>query len=318
MIMRSLTLDRIETESRMLSRVIVSLVVMLAISTLAAFTFFQVDRELQRSKTANSDNRTWVLAQIEVDLQNLEIALLKAGREPGPENIEALRLAYDIVYSRVLLVQRAPTMDELSLRQTEAWNALVGDNGLIQQFVPLIDGSDQTLIAALPAMAVQTSEIRLSVREVIVRAFAESLKFGDVARQGLRDTLYVFIAALSVSTVGLAMFLTTIYRQARAQQRYAKMLELAVHNLQATIETARDAVLIINADDAVIGANKAGEAMLGRTPSAQAPIALKDILVALVDDLPLASRNKHRDNHHGNRARLQDCLPARHDPTAGS
>ena len=280
MTMKSLALDRLETVPHTQSRVVLSLFVMLVVLGLSIFTFIQLDRELELSKRVQSDNRTWVLAQIQVDLQNMHISLMKAAALSDTAALADVRRAFDVLYSRVDLVNRTPSLDELSLRATPAWRALAGEGGLVQSFVPLIDGSDAALRAALPGMMAATSENTLPVREMVVTALGELMKLGDATRQALQRTLYSFLVAIVVTMIGLTLLFATIYRQARAQQRYARILELAVQNLRATIESAPDAVLIVNANDMVIGANTAGQVMLGCAITPSDPISLSDILVA--------------------------------------
>lgn len=264
--------------TRSSSRVVVSMVIVLIVTAISIFTFVQVDRELTRSRTAESDNRTWVIAQIEVDVQRLHIALLSAQRDPDAGALKSLRLAFDILYSRVDLVNNAPTMVDLSIRRTETWTNLAGPGGLIEAFVPLIDSDDAVLRAALPTMLDRMGSLALPVREIVVDAISETMVLGDEARNQLQGTLFAFLGTLVVTMIALTLLLTTIYRQAKAQQRHAKMLELAVHNLRATIESSPDAVFIINDSDKVIGTNKAGEAMLGREVGPGESVPLSTIL----------------------------------------
>ena len=264
--------------SRSSSRVAVSMVIVLIVTVISIVAFVQVDRELTRSRAAESDNRTWVIAQIEVDVQRLHIALLAAQRDANADALNSLRLAFDILYSRVDLVSKAPTLEDLSIRQTASWTDLAGPGGLIEAFVPLIDSDDDALRAALPMMLDRMTSLALPLREIVVDAISETMVLGDQARNQLQDTLFAFLATLVVTMIALTLLLTTIYRQAQSQHRHAKMLELAVHNLRATIESSPDAVFIINDSDKVIGTNKAGEAMLGRAVGPGESVPLSTIL----------------------------------------
>ncbi|MDR7123206.1 ATP-binding protein [Pseudotabrizicola sp. 4114] len=298
--MKSLAIDRLETVPYSQTRVVLSLIVMLVVLAMSVFTGLQIERELEHSKRVQSDNRTWVLAQIQVDLQNMQISILKAAARNDAAALAEIRKAYDVLYSRVDLVNGTPLLEELSLRGTPAWRALAGKEGLVQRFLPVIDGADQALLAALPDMMQSTAEIILPVREMIVAALGESMQLGDRTRLALHRTLYSFLVVIVVTMVGLTLLFATIYRQARAQQRYARILELAVHNLRATIESAPDAVLIVNANDRVIGANTAGEVMLGCAISPKDPVALSDVLVAAEDGSSGTGRSNRMQCHGRN------------------
>ena len=69
--------------------------------------FRQIDIQLERSYTAETDSTTWVVSQTEVELQRYALAITDAIRANGDaQSLEALRLQYDLLYSRVQLVNR--------------------------------------------------------------------------------------------------------------------------------------------------------------------------------------------------------------------
>ena len=269
---------RIETNGT--ARVLGSLVIMLAVTIIAVFAFLQIERQLGRSKTIESDNRTWALSQIEVDQLRLEVALLDALRQSGPDQLARLRLAYDILFSRVQLIRGTPGMSDLSIRQSKGWEMLSGKTGLIAQMLPLIDGPDDRLIAALPGLIPLSMAADLPLREAVVDAVLHSMSLSDKVRAELRQTLGTLKVALIILLVALGLLLMTVFLQARAQRNHARMLELAVHNLRATIESSRDAVLIVDSDDRAVRMNKAGERMIGREITPDAPMRMAEILVS--------------------------------------
>ena len=81
-----------------------------------AYVFLEIDRELERSGSVNSDNVTWTIAQVEVDLLKLQRAAEAAVDDPSvTESLDQLRLAYDIFYSRMLVVKRSVNIKSLPL-----------------------------------------------------------------------------------------------------------------------------------------------------------------------------------------------------------
>lgn len=278
--MKFMLAERLEIKANGSARVFGSLVIMAVVTVIAVFAYLQIERQLSRSRSVESDNRTWVLSQIEVDALQLDRALLAAQLQPGPDALARVRLAYDILYSRVDLVRRAPTLEELSIRESEGWKRLAGEDGLVARLLPLIDGPDDQLIAALPEMIVLANETDLLVREAVVDSVARTMSLSDTVRAELRQTLITFMVALVILLIALALLLLTVYLQAQAQRKHARMLELAVHNLRATIESSRDAVLIVDSNDKAIGVNKAGERMIGREISPDFPMRLSELLVA--------------------------------------
>lgn len=285
--------DGLGTPSQGGVRLFGSVTIFVLVIVIVGFVFMRIDHHLQRSNTVESDNRTWVIAQIEVDLRHLQVAALQA-QLPGDKaaQLAEVRLAYDILYSRVDLAQKASLLAEVPLRDSEGWNKLWGEDGLIRRFEPYIDGGDQTLLVALPLMSKRIADAAPAIRAAIVDTFNLTLEQGDDARQELRNSLYGLMISLGVIVVALAMMLLTIYLQNRVQARHRKMLELALHNLRTTVESSLDAVLILDSTDRIIGANDAGIVMLGRPVNPSEPLVLTDVLQWTPDEQGHATNDR--------------------------
>lgn len=270
--------EGMKLQSHQRLRVYGSLLILAIVALVSLSVFLEIDRQLDRSATAESDNRTWVLAQLEVDLLRYERSLYAAQADQSKPRLDDVRLAFDILYSRVDLVGRAPTLDSLPLRQSKGWLELSGPGGLIETTVPVIDSADSELQAGIPELIARMPPVTRDVRQAVVESLAKSMDSGDEARHDLRNSLRAFTMALIIIMVVMALLLLAIYFQGRTQSRHAKMLELAVHNLRTMIDSSQDAVLMIDADQNVTGSNRAGEVMLGLTFSRRAPVRLADML----------------------------------------
>ncbi len=192
--------------------------------------------------------------------------------------LEEVRLAYDILYSRIDLAQKASLLTDLPLRDSEGWDRLWGEKGLVKSFEKYIDGGNETLLVALPEMSRRLTDALPPIRLALVDTFNLTLEQGDEARQELRSSLYGLMISLGVILVALALLLLTIYLQNRVQARHRTMLELALHNLRTTIESSLDAVLILDSSGRVIGANDAGIGMLGRSVNPSEPLDLGEVM----------------------------------------
>ena len=97
---------------RRIGLALVSLVTLAAV----ALVYLDIDRQLDQSRSTDSDNVTWTIAQVEVDLLKLQRAAEAALDDPSvTESLDQLRLAYDIFYSRMLVVKRSSNLKSLSL-----------------------------------------------------------------------------------------------------------------------------------------------------------------------------------------------------------
>jgi PAS domain S-box-containing protein len=249
------------------ARVIGVALIVAVVIGISTVVYSRIDHQLDRSREAESDNRTWVLAQLEVDLQRLQIGLLRAIQENGAApQLEDVRLAYDILFSRVDLMRGSKTLDDLPLRDSAGWADLAGDAGLVKRMESMMNASDPALKVALPRLAQQVRATAPGAREAIVASLEASMAEGDLAREDLRKALRGFSMALIAIVGALVLLVLTIYVQWRQQARQAGMLKLAVRNLRSVVEASHDGVLLITEAGWIVGFNQSARAMLGVMP----------------------------------------------------
>lgn len=274
---------------------------LVAAVTLAAviFVFFEIDRQLDRSRTTDSDNITWIIAQVEVDLLKLQRAATAALDDPlDAGQLESLRLAYDIFYSRMLVVKRSKELRSLPVEDTLARTVVTTDK-FFSDFTPLIDGEDDGLRAALSRMHANIGELADTVRLDVVQSLQDVMAASDAERNDLRRSLQFFAgAALALLGVMLAL-LVVIGVQSRAQQRRGEQTARAVHNLRATIESSLDAVVIADAQGRMIDCNRAAEGLFGMLRGKVRGMRFSDIVRGEGSGDPLSQlhlKMRDRDN----------------------
>ncbi|MEY4983141.1 MAG: hypothetical protein RIR62_1407 [Pseudomonadota bacterium] len=268
---------------------------LVAAVTLAAmaFIFWDIDRQLDHNNTSDSDNVTWVIAQVEVDLLKLDRAVTDAIMAGAtPEALDRLRLAYDIFYSRMLVIARSENITALPIDvnlRDSVWSA----GGFFERFTPLIDGPEPALAAALPAFAAELDGMTPKVREQVVASLQGVMGEADRDRADLRRSLQVFAAA-ALGLLGLMLGLSTvILMQNRAQMKRAAVTARAVHNLRATIESALDAVVIADAQGRIIDCNRSAEALFQLPRHRARGARFSDMVRADGLDDPLAQLHLH-------------------------
>lgn len=224
-----------------------------------AFVFLGIDRELDRSKSVNSDNVTWTMSQVEVDTLKLQRAVIQAAVAPDDaKRLDDLRLAFDIFYSRFNVLARSRELADLPIN-TQLRAALWAEGGFIDRVTPFIDSGDATLGAAVPRLADEMIKVAEDVRRTTTSSLQALMQRGDATRAELRRSLQIFAAA-SLGLLGLMGGLSVvIILQNRAQQRRSETTRRAVHNLRATIESSLDAVIIADNRGRVTDCNHAAE-----------------------------------------------------------
>lgn len=286
------------------ARNIVLLIVGIAIIGATFYIFTDIDRQLERASSVDSDNVTWSVAQVEVDTLKLQRAVIHAASHPeDPARLDNLRLLFDIFYSRFNIMARSDQMAALPINH-ELRGELWATDAFFDRVTPLIDGDDATLIAALPALETEMAFIADDVRNHVVSSLQDLIATGTVRRDELRSSLQGYAAA-GLGLVGvLAGFALVIVLQNRVQQRRSDTTDRAVHNLRATIENSLDAVIVSDSDGTITDCNRSAELLFGLPRDEARGRHLADLLSKDGFDDPLTAL--HQARRPGNAAALAD------------
>ena len=255
-----------EKQARRNHRLLIMVILVLAIATAVGgfYIFRQIENQMEQHAAAASDNRTWVIAQLEVDLTKFSLVMSEAMVSENPtDRVENVREQFDILYSRVSLLRNGESLNDTDMETLPAWQFLSADDGLLERSIPLIDGPDDALIRALPALIDDLAGIRSDIRTAVVDAVFSVMSRGDMIRKNLRDTLRMFAVATLWLISGMAALMVGLFLQSRSRTMHARALEYALQNMRTTINSALDAVLIVNADGQVVGSNRATMSMFG-------------------------------------------------------
>lgn len=250
---------------RATQRVRTLILAIVGLLTVAAtvYVFTDIDKQLERTLSVDSDNVTWSVSQVEVDTLKLQRAVRHAlDRPDDPKRLENLRLLFDIFYSRFNIMARSDQMADLPING-ELREELWAPGAFFERITPLMDGPDADLVAALPALDAELDSIADGVRQHVVSSLQDLITTGDARRHEMRRSLQVF-AAIALALMGvLAGFALVIVLQNRAQQRRSETTERAVHNLRATIENSLDAVVIADMGGTITDCNRSAEVLFG-------------------------------------------------------
>ena len=257
-----------ERQARRNHRLLILVILILAIATALGgiYIFRQIENQMEQHAAAASDNRTWVISQLEVDLTKFSLGVAEALVSDNPlEKVEDIREQFDILYSRVFLLRNGESLRNTGMETLPAWLQLSAPDGLMERLIPVIDGPDEGLVAALPAIRDDFVAIRSDIRTGVVDAVFSVMSRGDTIRKNLRDTLRMFAVATLWLISGMAALMVGLFLQSRSRTMHARALEYALQNMRTTINSALDAVLIVNADGHVVGSNRATISMFGYT-----------------------------------------------------
>ncbi|MFV0303003.1 MAG: PAS domain S-box protein [Paracoccus sp. (in: a-proteobacteria)] len=212
---------------------------------------------------ATIDNVSWNTSQLEVELLRAREAVIAAQRNPGGGLFE-VRTRFDIFFSRVASMSESDLF--MSLRNQPSSNALlVSTVAYLDRTVPLIDGPDDALHAALPELEAQLDALKAGVRRIALTG-TQLYAAEDTARRGkVSRTLLELAAALFLLILALIVALAILTKLFRRGQRYARAIHAARSRFEAVITSSLDAVVVIGLDGKIVDFNGAGESVFGYT-----------------------------------------------------
>ena len=236
------------------------LLILLGLFAAIAGLAVDVRARLSAIERADSDNGQWVMMQTEVEALRLQYAL--SGAVAGRGTIADVRRWYDVLYSRIDMLQRSPLYTGFIAKDEnkEKLNQMVA---FIQRWQPYIDGPDDQLLAALPQMEAENAAVQKITRELSLAALLEFSATTDETRSRVSETL-VRLAIVTLATIVLlglvAIVLMKVYRTARRQ---AEENQITGTRLQMIIATSPDAIVVTNRGGWVVEFNPAAETMFG-------------------------------------------------------
>lgn len=208
-----------------------------------AASFFRVTLgEVNRLQLATSDNARWTVPQVEVEYLSLMNALAQRDAR-GQADLKEIRLRYDILYSRVQTLRRSPVFDQLA-QQSSFTTALERVTHFLDSALPLIDGPDEDLRAALDPFSIAAEQVRPELRTLSVAGLAYFSLNSDMLREQVDGTLtrlaYVAVG-LFLGLAALAMFLFFVYRKTDAR---GLALAQANQRVNTILSTSLDGVIV--------------------------------------------------------------------------
>lgn len=222
---------------------------------------FDARQQLTELATAPGDNLQWTLSQLEVEYRALENATLDAS-EDDPDSLAELRRRFDIVYSRFATIRSAnsfapvredPGMDEAIARVAD----------FLEGEIPLIDGSDQALVADLDGLLERANAIFPDVRTITLVGVKVYSQINADKRERAADALFdlaMLILFLVLLLLGLVTLLARVLATTRRQ--YVE-IEQTRSRLGSIVGTSLDAIIAIDREGIVIEYNPAAERVFG-------------------------------------------------------
>lgn len=241
-------------------RGLLGLVTIFFIAAIALLSM-NIRSQLAELGTASSDNVQWVLSQTEVELLVLGNAIADAKKSDNPDLYE-IRRRFDIFYSRIYTIKESPIFAQL--RSLPAISANINHlSKFLDDTVPIIDGDDAALLAALPKLSTDVSVARFHVRDAALEGITFFSEVSDNRRISVAKTL-IYVALLTSALILILILLVyALNRSVHKSNENARQSRETRDRLETVISTSLDAVIVIDEDGKVLEYNGAAERIFG-------------------------------------------------------
>ncbi len=276
-------------------------------ATVAALLFLlaslgvELDRKFNELRTGGQDNAYWTASQLEVDVQRLQLAVMRAAAQHSPDAFTEIRTRFDILYSRREAISRGVIARMMEQRQGTVHpdiRQLVPIAQFLDHFVNVIDAEDAVLQDALGDMGAALETLSGDARRLVVDIMRIFAADADRERLALGDLQWrVTLTGYAIVAV-FAAIITILVLQRRRQnvtearlRRANRMFEAseadansARAQLQAAVEAMQDGFVLFDAEERLILANGQYRTLFsGISDRIRPGVAFEDLLDAIIE-----------------------------------
>ena len=237
------------------------MILVLAGLAVLVITGYAVSDRLDDARNAQSENTTWLVAQVEVEALKMMLALERAGAD-AETGLQPLRRSFDIYFSRVGVVDRymagSPILSPL--REMREWQEV---GRITDRLQAMLDVPDAVLVPSLPKVIAEAGALRQPLRAFTMNALSLLVKAGIEGREGL-VMLLTRIAEVGLALIALLTGIVWIMVQLSRHLRLRNLeVETARANLESTLGATFDGVIVLRPDGRITDANPAAQALFG-------------------------------------------------------
>ena len=227
---------------------------------LCAWMAVAVLRHIDELSAANSDNLQWSLSQAQVEFYRFRLSLQEGVSDP--EALSDVRQDFDIFYSRMSILERGRTFREMQDNPE-----FVGPRARVRDFlddtIPLIDGPDAQLQAALPGLIERAEQAGADVRAFSLSALTAFAAVSDYSRASVLQLLGWLAIVLVAIFMALSVLAVSHFRLFRLAERRADQIETASARMRTIVETSPHAIVVTDEVGTIREFNPAAERIFG-------------------------------------------------------
>lgn len=262
------------TQPRYVAPVLLALMATVFVMLAANALSFRTN--LDASRAAASDNRVWTTSQLEVDHNNLLLALDGARYGASEAEKNYLPVAFDIYYSRVDILYAALKFGNLPPSLRSYLEKAVSSRDALALLFDSLDIEDPTALAGFTAKVQSISPL---LRNIALESLAYFIADANLSREH-EVLLWTRFLAGSLVLVGLmaaAVCFALLLRRQLSDQ--IDLVQSAANNIRMVYDASMMAVVVSDLDGKVVLFNAAAEKVFGCNA---ADMFGRDIAVAMI------------------------------------
>jgi PAS domain S-box-containing protein len=264
--------------------VLIAVVSLLCIASIAILAS-DVRRAIKDQATATADNTQWTLSQLDVEYFQMKEAVAAAQTSNG--SLTNVRKRFDILFSRTTTLIEGQIFQNLQ-QDPDYSKGLANLRRFENAWVVPIDGDDTTLKKMLPWLQVEMEAMRSYVKMVPLAGIRVFALQAEKERQNISNTLIAMAALTTVMIVFLLALVAILLRYDTVNRTRAIQLSQTLTRTAAIVNTAFDAVVVVDSQGRCIEFNPAAERIFEFSRN-QAIGAVLDELI-----IPRGQRDAHR------------------------
>ncbi|WP_101068152.1 ATP-binding protein [Roseovarius salinarum] len=219
----------------------------------------QVFSRLDTYGSTDTDNIQWTMAQLEVEQARLINAIDRLDT-PDAEAIDAVRVRFDIFYSRLDTLRNGRTYRQV-LAGTPADAQLKDIWQTLPRIAAIVDADASTVIANRDALRTAVAELTDEIRQLSSAGIGLYAARTDAERAGLTSALVRLTAISGLMLVAFLALLALLWQLYKVYRRRAFENRVTLNRLATILDTSQDAILVVDAAGRIRDVNGAARAL---------------------------------------------------------
>ena len=253
-----------------------------------------VASDMSLLQSARSDNIQWTMSQSEVEFLEFDAALTNA-LIGSQDALSQLRNKFDVFYSRIDTLTNAKIYKQMR-GVLENDRVLTSVRTFLESTAPTIDAADNVLRAALPQISADAKALRGDMRTLAVSGIKFFANLSDARRTAFGVTIMRLVAAVAALVLSLGLIVLYLGRVNSQSVSRERQIAQTSQRMNTVMTTSLDAVVVTDAEGAILEFNAAAETIFGHAASAVLGRRIGDVIVP----------QKYRDAHEAGMERMRN------------